>query len=97
MDTDYENPVASSAILTVNPNTLELPASFEPLVVIAQPCRKYKLRYRSDFDTNRNRRGVLRSQNNPNYRSPTIRVYSFYLLFKNDFRFFFRFHKPILM
>jgi hypothetical protein len=85
MDTYYANPVASSAILPVNPNTLELSASFEPLVVIAQPCLTSRLRYRSDFDMNKNRRGVLRSQNNPNYQSPAIRVYSFYFLFKNDF------------
>jgi hypothetical protein len=99
MDTDYAIPVSSmyervpitvsslsfSANLPFDPNTLELSASFEPLEIIAQPCLTSRLRYRSDFDTNKNRRGVLRSQNNPNYRSPAIRVYSFYLLFKNNF------------
>jgi hypothetical protein len=76
-----------------------MPGYFEQLEIIAQPCLTSKLRYRRDFDRNKNRRGVLRSRNNPNYRYPAIRVRSFlFLLFKKmNFEFFFRSHKSILM
>ena len=46
----------------------------ETLEIIAQPCYTSKLRYRSEYQTNKNRRGNLHSQNNPNYQSPAIRV-----------------------
>jgi hypothetical protein len=63
-----------SAILPADLNPIELSPYNEPLEVIAQPCYTSKLRYRSDYDNNKNRRGVLHSQNNPNYQSPAIRV-----------------------
>jgi hypothetical protein len=68
----------------MDPNSSEMPGYFEQLEIIAQPCLTSKLRYRTDFDRNRNRRGVLHSRNNPNYRSPAIRVHSFFLLFKKN-------------
>lgn len=44
------------------------------LEIIAQPYFVTRLRYRSDFENNKQRRGALQSQNNSNYTSPTIRV-----------------------
>ncbi|CAF3931194.1 unnamed protein product [Rotaria sp. Silwood1] len=46
----------------------------ESLEIIAQPCYTSKLRYRSDYTHNKNRRGVLHSINNSNYQYPTIRI-----------------------
>jgi hypothetical protein len=51
----------------------------ERLEIIAQPHFNGRLRYRSDYEKNRNRRGVLQSRNNPNYGHPTIRVSLFNL------------------
>ncbi|CAF1022539.1 unnamed protein product [Adineta steineri] len=57
----------------------ETSSKHEALEIIAQPCPKSKLRYRSDYNSNEKRRGVLQSQNNPNYRSPAIRIPKTYL------------------
>jgi len=62
------------AILPEISNPVQSPVYYEPLEIIAQPCYTSKLRYRSDYENNRNRRGVLHSRNNPNYQSPAIRV-----------------------
>ncbi len=67
-----------SAILPADPDLAELEFYSESLQIIAQPCHTSKLRYRSDYEKNKNRRGVLRSRNNPNYKSPSIRVNLFY-------------------
>ncbi|CAF1045541.1 unnamed protein product [Adineta ricciae] len=53
--------------------------SVEALEIIAQPYHSSKLRYRSDYKSNQNRRGVLLSQNNPNYKNPAIRIPKVYL------------------
>ena len=44
------------------------------LEIIAQPHFLSRLRYRSDYQNNKQRRGTLQSLNNPNYTFPTIRV-----------------------
>jgi len=62
----------------VNPNPVELPLYYEQLEIIAQPYYTSKLRYRSDYEKYKTRRGVLHSQNNPNYHYPAIRVNLFY-------------------
>ena len=67
----------SSHMFSVDANPIEESRPSEPLEIIGQPCLTSKLRHRSDFDTNKNRRAVLRSGNNQNYRSPAIRVNSF--------------------
>jgi hypothetical protein len=67
-----------SATLTVSPIPAEIPPKSKPLEIIAQPCYTSKLRYRSDYTTNQNRRGVLQSRDNRNYQSPAIRVSLFY-------------------
>ncbi len=67
-----------SAILSIDPRPEVLSRYSETLQIIAQPCYTSKLRYRSDYENNKNRRGVLPSRNNPNYQSPAIRVNLFY-------------------
>ncbi len=62
-----------------NPNPFEIPIDLQPLEIIAQPIQKSRLRYRSDYERNPTRRGVIRSENNPNHNRPTIRVRSFFL------------------
>lgn len=62
------------ALSSIDLHPIDLSRDVEPIQIIAHPCCPSRLRYRSDFNTNRNRRGVLRSQNNPNYQCPTIRV-----------------------
>ena len=57
-----------------DPNQSDQAHSIERFEILGQPCYKTKLRYRSDFERKRNRRAVLRSHNNPNHPSPTIRV-----------------------
>ena len=80
----------STAISSVDPNTIDQSHHIELIEIIAQPYCPSRLRYRSDFNTNRNRRGVLRSQNNPNYQNPTIQVcpHCFLLLTYHRFRTF---------
>ena len=46
------------------------------LAIIAQPCCTARIRYRSEFNKTKSRRGALQSENNPNYNAPTIRVRS---------------------
>lgn len=46
------------------------------LEIIAQPCCTARIRYRSEFNKTKHRRGALQSENNPNYNAPTIRVWS---------------------
>jgi hypothetical protein len=67
-----------SATLPVNPIPAEIPPKSKPLEIIAQPCYTSKLRYRSDYTTNKNRRGALQSRENRNYQIPAIRVSLFY-------------------
>ncbi len=69
----------------------------QQLEIIANPCCTSKLRYRSEYEMNKTRRGVLHSRNDTNYQSPTIRVslffsdrlfsFLFLLLRNNDFYF----------
>jgi hypothetical protein len=66
------------ATLPVNPIPGELPPQPKPLEIIAQPYHTFSRRYRSDYQTNNNRQGVLQSRDNTNYQSPAIRVISFY-------------------
>ena len=88
MNLEYSTPVPSmfrhiptgmsSHMFSVDTNPIEESRPSEPLEIIGQPCLTSKLRYRSDFNRSKNRRGVLRSRNNPNYRSPKIQVNSFF-------------------
>ncbi|CAF3894940.1 unnamed protein product [Rotaria sordida] len=77
MNLDYTNP--STGVLPLNSISAELPLYSKSLEIIAQPCYTSKLRYRSDYEHNKNRRGVLHSTNNSNYQSPTIRIPHEYL------------------
>ena len=69
----------------------------ETLEIIAQPYYKGKLRYRSDYEKNKNRRGVLQSRNNSNYRNPTIRVSLFNRSLDSKNASSFRSHRYILI
>ncbi|CAF1026866.1 unnamed protein product [Rotaria sordida] len=93
MNLDYTNPSTGmfgririkissfyfSGVLPLNSISAELPLYSKSLEIIAQPCYTSKLRYRSDYEHNKNRRGVLHSTNNSNYQSPTIRIPHEYL------------------
>jgi hypothetical protein len=50
------------------------PFYVEELEIIGQPRYSSKLRYRSDYEANKKRRGVLHSRTNAIYQSPTIHV-----------------------
>ena len=70
-----------SFLLVIPPYNLYPPEkSFElkPLEISVEPMQRYKLRYHSDYEKNPTRRGVIRSNNNPTYRGPTIKVCSFF-------------------
>ncbi|CAF4885664.1 unnamed protein product [Rotaria sp. Silwood1] len=71
MNFDYPNPSTVFVPFDSISTGLSLPP--ESLEIIAQPCYTSKLRYRSDYTHNKNRRGVLHSINNSNYQYPTIR------------------------
>ncbi|UJR23123.1 hypothetical protein I4U23_026144 [Adineta vaga] len=70
---------------TTNPSNRQTQLQTESLEIIAQPYYTSKLRYRSDYKSNQNRRGVLHSQNNPNYKSPAIRIPNAYLPFAEQY------------
>ncbi len=53
---------------------VETPFYPERLEIITHSCYTSKLRYRSDYEMNKTRRGVLHSRNNTIYQSPIIRV-----------------------
>jgi hypothetical protein len=88
MNFDYSNPsngmfeqafskihsLYFSATLPIDPIPAAIPPQPKPLEIIAQPYHTFRLRYRSDYKTNNNRRGVLQSRDNTNYQSPAIRV-----------------------
>jgi len=90
-----------SGILPADPDLAELQFLSEALQIIAQPCYPPKLRYLPDYQKNKKRLGVLRSRNNPNYKSPAIRVnlynYSSTFPIKNKSFIISRFHKHILI
>ncbi|CAM4926933.1 unnamed protein product [Rotaria socialis] len=54
--------------------SFENPRDSGLLEIIGQSCYTSKLRYRSDYVSKIQRRGVLHSTNNPNYQYPTIRI-----------------------
>lgn len=79
-------------ILPDNLDLFEESVHSEALAVVAQPGYTSRLRYRSDYENNINRRGVLVSVNNTNYQSPAIRVNLFSVILCNkQIMFFFVF------
>ncbi|CAF3548625.1 unnamed protein product [Rotaria socialis] len=60
--------------------SFENPRDSGLLEIIGQSCYTSKLRYRSDYVSKIQRRGVLHSTNNPNYQYPTIRIPRQYMI-----------------
>ncbi|CAF4960348.1 unnamed protein product, partial [Rotaria socialis] len=71
---------ASSSTCPFYSTSFENPLDSGLLEIIGQPCYTSKLRYRSDYVSKIQRRGVLHSTNNPNYQYPTIRIPRQYMI-----------------